>query len=69
MKSEHFDKGAAFIVKPLANLASGVNKPHYPHLDPRHILAGGLVILAVAIGTVLVFLVDWLNTLPNPLAR
>jgi hypothetical protein len=57
------------MLKPLANLASGLTKPHYPRLDHRHSLAGGLVILAVAIGTVLVLLVDWLNTLPNPLAR
>lgn len=58
------------MLKPLADLASGVAKPHYPRYDHRrYSLAGGLVILAVAIGTVLVLLVDWLNTLPNPLVR
>jgi hypothetical protein len=55
------------MLKPLANLA--VARPHHPRYDHRYGLAGGLVVLAVAIGTVLVLLVDWLNTLPNPLMR
>jgi hypothetical protein len=57
------------MLKPLANLASGVTKPHYPRHDHRHRFTGALVVLAVAMGTVLVLLVDWLNTLPNPLTR
>jgi hypothetical protein len=56
-------------LKPLAYLASGLTKPHYPRHDHRYSIAGALVILAVGIGTVLVLLVDWLNTLPNPLSR
>jgi hypothetical protein len=55
------------MLKALANLASGVARPNYPRLDHR--LAGVLVILAVAIGTFLVLLVDWLDALPNPLTR
>ena len=57
------------MLKPLAYLASGLTKPHYPRHDHRYSIAGALVILAVGIGTVLVLLVDWLNTLPNPLSR
>jgi hypothetical protein len=57
------------MLKPLANLASGVTKPHYPRHDHRYSLAGALVILAVGIGTVLVLLVDWLNSFTNPLTR
>jgi hypothetical protein len=57
------------MLKALANLASGVTRPHYPRYERRHSLAGGLVILAVVMGTALVLLVDWVNTLPNPLTR
>jgi|HubBroStandDraft_4_1064222.scaffolds.fasta_scaffold3147341_1 hypothetical protein len=57
------------MLKPLANLASSLTKPHYPRHDHDHRLTGALVILAVAMGTALVLLVDWLNTIPNPLAR
>jgi hypothetical protein len=53
-------------LKPLANLVSGVTKPTFPRPDRRYSFAGALVMLAVAIGTVLVLLVDWLYTaLPN----
>jgi hypothetical protein len=52
-------------VKAQANLASGVTKPSYTY-DSRYSFAGALVILAVAMGVVLVLLVDWLDTaLPN----
>jgi hypothetical protein len=64
-----FARRGYFHLKPLANLASGVPKPNYPRLDPRYSFAGALVILAVAIGTGLVLLVDWLYTLPNPFTR
>ena len=57
------------MLKPLANLASSLTKSHYPRHDYDHRLTGALVILAVAMGTVLVLLVDWLNTITNPLAR
>jgi hypothetical protein len=60
-------------VRLLANVATGLPKPHNysngPHRNRRYGPASALVILAVAIGIVLVLLVDWLNTLPNPLAR
>jgi hypothetical protein len=62
-------RGAIFMLKPLANLVSGVTRPHYPRHDHRYSLAGALVVLAVAIGTILVLLVDWLNTLTSPLTR
>jgi hypothetical protein len=54
------------MLKPLANLASGVTRPHYPHNERSYSLAGALVVLAVAIGTALVLLVDWLSSLTNP---
>jgi hypothetical protein len=57
------------MLKPQANLASGVARLHYARNDHRYSLAGVLVILAVAIGTFAVLLVDWLDTLPNPLTR
>jgi hypothetical protein len=57
------------MLKPLANLASGVARLHYARLDHRYSLTGVLVILAVAIGTFSVLLLDWLDTLPNPLVR
>lgn len=57
-----FFKGATFILKPTAHLANGVTKPTFPRLDRRYSLAGALVILAVASGTVLVLLVDWIST-------
>jgi hypothetical protein len=57
------------MLKPPANLASGVARLHYARYDHRYSLAGVLVILAVAIGTFAVLLVDWLDTLPNPLMR
>jgi hypothetical protein len=42
---------------------------HYARYERSRSLAGGLVVLAVVIGTALVLLVDWLNNLPNLLTR
>jgi hypothetical protein len=57
------------MLKPLANLAGGVARLHSTRYDHRYSLVGVLVILAIAIGTFSVLLVDWLDTLPNPFAR
>lgn len=53
------------ILKPLANVASGVttppeNQPEDLSRNLRYGAVGVLVVLAVAIGTVLVLLVNWL---------
>jgi hypothetical protein len=57
------------MFKPLANLASAIARPHYTRYEHSYSLVGALVVLAVAIGTAFVLLVDWLNILPDPLTR
>ena len=45
-------------MKLLANLARGITKPNYSRHDFHHGLVAALAILAVALGTAVVLLVD-----------